>query len=339
MGVTHKPPVGAGTQIVATLGEAVQAWNTRPAGTLGIIALMDSHTYREDLVGPLAVRIPAGSRLLLVAAGWPEDPDAPGLRIDGLITPTGLRPHLLGALEVVGAAPAGALQPGAFTLNGLLVEGTVTVLAGNLGELGLAHCTLVPGSSSLSIKMKDQMGQRNESLSLGLDRSICGPLLLPKTIRSAGITDSIIDGDLSGPMLEVRTSTVLGATQATSLEASNSIFEGVVAVERRQTGCVRFCYLPPGSQAPRRYRCQPADAASAEHTASTVPTFASTTYGEPDYGQLTGACPPEIAAGAEDEGEMGAYHFLQAPQRLKNLRVSLDEYLRFGLEAGVFFAS
>jgi hypothetical protein len=40
--------------------------------------------------------------------------------------------------------------------------------------------------------------------------------------------------------------------------------------------------------------------------------------------------------GADDEGEMGAWHFVQAPLRLRNLRVALDEYLRFGLEAGVF---
>ena len=33
---------------------------------------------------------------------------------------------------------------------------------------------------------------------------------------------------------------------------------------------------------------------------------------------------------------MGAWHFLQAPQRMRNLRLALDEYLRFGLEAGVF---
>ena len=52
---------------------------------------------------------------------------------------------------------------------------------------------------------------------------------------------------------------------------------------------------------------------------------------------LAATCPPEIATGADDEGEMGAWHFLQAPQRVRNLRLALDEYLRFGLEAGVFF--
>jgi hypothetical protein len=34
---------------------------------------------------------------------------------------------------------------------------------------------------------------------------------------------------------------------------------------------------------------------------------------------------------------MGAFHALYQPQRESNLRIRLDEYLRFGLEAGLFF--
>jgi hypothetical protein len=36
---------------------------------------------------------------------------------------------------------------------------------------------------------------------------------------------------------------------------------------------------------------------------------------------------------------MGAFSFLKQPQREANLRAALDEYLRWGLEAGVLFAS
>ena len=36
---------------------------------------------------------------------------------------------------------------------------------------------------------------------------------------------------------------------------------------------------------------------------------------------------------------MGAYHRLYAPQREANLRTRLDEYLRFGLEAGILYAT
>ena len=37
--------------------------------------------------------------------------------------------------------------------------------------------------------------------------------------------------------------------------------------------------------------------------------------------------------------EMGAFHDLGQPQRETNLLVRLDEYLRFGLDAGIFYAS
>ena len=49
--------------------------------------------------------------------------------------------------------------------------------------------------------------------------------------------------------------------------------------------------------------------------------------------------PVEIRTGADDEAEMGAGHTLYQPQREINLRVRLDEYLRFGLEAGVFYVT
>jgi len=36
---------------------------------------------------------------------------------------------------------------------------------------------------------------------------------------------------------------------------------------------------------------------------------------------------------------MGAFHFLEQSQRLKHLQASLNEYLRFGLEAGIFLVT
>jgi hypothetical protein len=36
---------------------------------------------------------------------------------------------------------------------------------------------------------------------------------------------------------------------------------------------------------------------------------------------------------------MGVWCFLEASHRLSNLRRALDEYLRFGLESGVFFVT
>jgi hypothetical protein len=46
-----------------------------------------------------------------------------------------------------------------------------------------------------------------------------------------------------------------------------------------------------------------------------------------------------VRRGAEDESEMGALSSLKQPQREDDLRVRLDEYLRVGLEAGLFFVT
>jgi hypothetical protein len=244
------------------------------------------------------------------------------------LIPQGVRPHLKGTFEVIGSAPANSASPGSLILNGLLIEGALSVLAGNLAGLGVAHCTLGPGMAAFNCA-------NNPELALAFERAVSGELKPGGAARSLQLTDCIVDGNVEARALVVESSTVFGVTAAQTLEASNSIFVGLVTVERRQTGCARFSYLPFESQSPRRYQCQPRDAASAQ---AIFPKFSSATHGDAEYAMLATTCPPEIGAGADDEGEMGAWHYLQAPLRVRNLRLALDEYLRFGLEAGISFA-
>jgi hypothetical protein len=338
-------------ELVATLDDALDAWNGEPPGTWGVIAVMDSRTYQEDLV----VRIPPGSRLVIAAADWPpdEEADALGVRLRsvGRLGPSGRRPHLRGRIDVEGE-PGGAA--GALVLDGLLVEEDVTVQPGNLGALRLAHTTVAPATGVLRALAQDADGRRNGDLTVTLERAICGPITLDPGVQELHATDSIVDagiGDLSGsaaiaegvgaeaieaPDVRLEACTVLGRTTARTLHASNCLFTSIVEVERRQTGCVRYSYLPLGSAVPRRFQCEPRDAEAAKRVA---PTFTSVTYGEPGYGQLGRRLAPELAHGAEEDGEVGAFHFLQQPQRLANLEGRLDEYLRFGLEAGVFLVT
>jgi hypothetical protein len=70
-----------------------------------------------------------------------------------------------------------------------------------------------------------------------------------------------------------------------------------------------------------------------------VPTFTSVRPADPAFGQLGADCPPEILTGSEQEGEMGAFGFLGQHRRRANLTSQLDTYLRFGLEAGLFFVT
>jgi hypothetical protein len=169
--------------------------------------------------------------------------------------------------------------------------------------------------------------------------------------------------DEPGPATTLERTTVLGQVHVKELTlASEVIFSDRVRAVRRQAGCVRFSYAPPDSETPRRFRCQPelavsmaveaaekqagapldpgaADAIRVQVLGRLRPTFTSTRYGDPAYGQLGVTCPVEIRTGAEDGSEMGAFSFLKQPQRIANLQSNLEEYLRFGLEAGTFFVT
>jgi photosystem II stability/assembly factor-like uncharacterized protein len=67
------------------------------------------------------------------------------------------------------------------------------------------------------------------------------------------------------------------------------------------------------------------------------PSFTSTQYGEPGYAQLSLNCASEIRMGADDGSEVGCFYYLKQPQREENLRKSLAEYLRFGLETNILY--
>lgn len=338
-------------EIVSTIGDAVAAWNLRPPGTVGVITVMDSASYEENLTGATrTIRVPDESKLLIVAASWPEveDPLVPGgVRRDvGRYMPDGLRPHLRGNVTIEGTSGGGpAAAGGLLMVDGLLVEGKVTVAPGDLGGLVLSNCMIAPGQGGVAVVAGAPPPSLNNHLYIQVRRSIVGRLRLADTVPGLAVVDSIVDATKDpgtdaitarAAALDIQTSTILGRVIGRTLEAGNSIFRERVTITRRQTGCVRFCYLPLASTTSRRYRCQPTDPASAHRV---FPQFTSTVFGQAGYLQLAGHCPAAITEGAEDEGEMGAFHFLQAGRRVKNLAANLDLYLRFGMEAGIFLVS
>lgn len=341
----------AGGGDFATLQAAITAWNTAAGGAagglVGIIAVTDNLTYAEDLTGGDAIQIPEKCRLLLTAS-QPFDSTDTHLDADGS------RAHLNGNLSVVGTASASSADPGGLTIDGLLIEGGVRLRQGNLGALNLTHTTVQPQAEALTAPSKS-----NRRLHIALYRTICGGIRCSDTVPEVTVTESIVDAlageDIvaSGAAVTIHRSTVFGADDVFTapamrqLEASESIFMGRLNVERRQQGCVRFCYLPDESRTPRRYRCQP-DLALAGVTDPAArkairhrlrPDFTSIVYGDPGYAQLTRACGIAIRTGAENGSEMGAFYILKQPQRESNLLAAVEEYLPFGLEAGLFYVN
>lgn len=375
VGVSHLLPAD-GSTLFATLREAVTAWNALPPGRTGVIVLMDSLS-EIDTASPLDLNIAEGASLLVVSGQWPalQIPGAPPgslARQPGRFEARQVRAHWQGHLRVTGQAGAQAANAGALFLHGLLLQGPLTV-AGNLGQLELAHGTLLPdavlGAQHLSV------GANSPRLRLRLLACQSAPLAVGGPVRGVEVRDSLIglsNGPLAVPALDapdapldLQRSTFFGAVNGLTLSASDCIFDAPVRAARRQTGCVRFSFVTPDSEVPRRYRCQPqletdtrlealraqARAENREPTAaeeaalrteveaSLRPLFVSRRYGDPALGQLEERCAVQIREGAASGAEMGAFEHLKQPQREANLRDALNEYLRLGLSASVHHAN
>jgi hypothetical protein len=351
LGVSREQAALAG-EIVPTLGAAIDAWLLQPPGTVGLITLMDNASWAENLSGARTVQVPAGSRLVIAAADWPALQVAGGLpgqreRRPGRIDSALRRAHLRGTIEVVGTAPAGDETAGELVIDGLLIDGTVRVRDGNLARLRLAHCTVLPqGGSTVLAAVGD-----NSNLVLELDRCITGAVSVGAAAELVRATDSVLQSTSNALVsdrspVELHSCTLIGRSRVDRLCAENCLFTGRVTTARLQEGCVRYSYLAPGSSVPRPYRCQPqlaVDAAAPGQAAAVrarlVPVFTALALPDAAYAQLAGGCATEISTGAEDGNEMGAWRFLLQAHRQANARRQMDDYLRFGMQAGLAYAT
>lgn len=337
-------------------------------GPTTVIQITDSATY--DLAANISLA--AGESVVIQAANE-------------------TRPHVrmsAGSIAVLTAGVGASL-----TLSGLLIEGALRV-EGDLDTLRVLHSTLVPGRcveqekvappTGPSILVTPTVGPNdiNTRLEVQIACSIVGALRMPSHMTKLWLLDSIVDGIMadggpigsavsdnagsSGPPAHIERSTLYGTSNFLKLEmASESIFTGLVNVDQRQQGCVRFSFVPCGSATPQKYRCQPAlqthltkEQKIADSIKSgiplpvgwelvveneiamwIVPSFETDQYGRPEFAQLRMGCPEQIRMGAEDGSEMGAFCVLKQSQRESNLRLRLDEYLPVGLEAGIIYVT
>ena len=223
-------------------------------------------------------------------------------------------------------------------------DGASLIVLHPFANVTLEHCITGPivAVEDTEVTIKDSIidaGDPGMIAFCGRDRA--GPEVLREVNNAAA--RRVGDGLAAGGHLILDACTVIGKVHATRLDVSNSIhlaelvpadpWPAPIWAERRQEGCMRFSYVPDGSRTPRRYECVPRPGVDA------VPQHTSTHFGDSAYGQLGRSTPGVIREGADDESEMGVTHQLYQPQRETNLRLRLDEYLRFGLEAGFFYAT
>lgn len=352
------------------IGEALQQWKQdRPPSAVIELAASGVH------VEPLNVQLGAGQSLQIRAAD----------RARAVIRLIDWQTDLPDALAI-------AMAPGSrLTLDGLLVTGRPVQITGAAdertgdrgavcaAELVIRHCTLVPGWNLDCNCEPDRPTEPSLELSnvracVRIEHSIVGAIQVHEDeVRidpiPIAISDSIVDATdrarqaicatastWAHATLTLRRTTVFGIIDVHAIElAENCIFTGCVNVARRQLGCMRFCYVPPGCRTPRRHRCQPDGviaavkarvddpvkqaAEIAGESQRVRPQFGSVRYGKPTYAQLGPGCAVEIVRGADDESEIGAFHDLFQPQREANLRARLEEFTPAGMDVDIVFES
>lgn len=299
----------------------------------------------------LAINVPAGVTIELRAA----DGSRPTLVLSSEMTVTGGTNSVFavnGLLITHASATSGATPPVAL----VHVPATPT---NHMAQLGLSHCTLVPGlalTNHGAPQLPSQPGLVAEvpGLQVVVEKAILGGLRVQQ-LATASISDSIVDacgpssvayanldGVSGGGSLTMQACTVVGKVHATLFSAISDciVLAGLATgdnwtspfeADRKQQGCVRFSYVPTGSVPPRQFECV------VQGQGIPQPLFYSVRYGDPGYCKLLPATGNAIRRGADDGGEMGAFHFVLAPLRETDLHVRLQEYLPVGLEFGVFY--
>jgi hypothetical protein len=326
----------------------IQAALDSVSATGGVVEITDSGIYP---VANLAVHVQqAGTTVELRAA----EGCRPTILLGGEWTVTGTSGTIfnLNGLVIAAAVASGVPAPPAL----------ISVPAGNgnaLSQLNVAHCTLVPGQALApaggpqpqSAALPSLAGAA-PGLAIEISKSILGGLRTEAGV-TASVTDSILDatnpanvacaasdGIGSAGALTLSGCTVIGKVHATLLTlASNCIFWAectagdawpfALWVDRKGQGCVRFSYLPAAASTPRCFECQ--------GSGSPGPLFQSLRYGDPGYCKLFATTDDTVRRGADDGGEMGAFHFVLAPLRETDLGVRLREYMPVGLEFGFFY--
>jgi hypothetical protein len=325
------------------------------AVTLGQTALeiSTSQTYLLPS-GALTIDVPAGATVEIRA----QDGTRPTLILDGQIQASGdkLSTLIFNGL-LIAASPK--MTPGSPTSAALLMlpANRPSGAANALATLQLTHTTLVPGwtlDSSGKPTEKDAPAIQANTTGgqITIQSSIVGPIHVPELVQ-VSLADSILDAtDKSlvayaaldnksgGGPLTLTGCTVVGNVHAQELVlVSDSIIWAVAAsgwysgllADRAQAGCVRFSFIPVNAITPRQFKCVE------QSLAGPAPVFISYRYGQPGYLKMVASTDPAVREGADDGGEMGAFHSLLAPIREQDLSIRLEEYTPVGLNTGFIY--
>jgi hypothetical protein len=345
-------PDTAQTPRYTTLQAALTYVATQPP-VQGQLALEISNSDIYTITtGALIIDLPAGILFEFRA----QDECRPTILLDGEFSITGDQESQFMINGLLIAAGPNMSVPASSTLIHVPVN-RPSGSANQLSELNLAHCTLVPGwsvnpSGFPNNPTNPTLVIEPPGVQIFAKLSILGAVQA-MDLATVSFSDSIVDatdagnvayaaldGASGGGALTLTGCTVVGKIHAQTLtlvsdsiiwaKASNGWLSGLIA-DRQQVGCVRFSFLPVNAITPRRFECVVQALAGAQ------PIFFTLRYGNPHYLKMLACTDDSVRRGADDGGEMGAFHFVLAPLRESDLEIRLQEYMPVGLDAGLIY--
>jgi hypothetical protein len=335
----------------------------------GVVEVSNSGVYSEP--AGLDVNVAAHGHIELRAA----DGSRPTLILGDTMSVTG---QSAGRFDLNGVLISYAPPQAAATPPAALLCSPATA-SNELIDLGITHCTFVPGwalqpngepqenAAGALTYPGPAVAIDNSGLAVSIAQSILGPLYLNGE-STASLTDTILDASgftnvaivasidastnvpVASGALTMNSCTVIGKVYASLLTLVNDcifiaelteadvsstppLWNAPLWSARHQQGCVRFSYVPAGAILPRQFECMERAPGTA------APMFYSLQYGNPAYAKLLPTTDSSIRQGADDGGEMGAYHSVLAPQREADLLIRLAEYIPVGMQYGIFYES
>jgi hypothetical protein len=154
----------------------------------------------------------------------------------------------------------------------------------------------------------------------------------------AVVRDSLIDTlRASQSHVELEYVTVLGNAEVDRLWASDCLFAAELTLSADGQHCVRYSRVPHSSLvkyelAPTNTAAEPRFLSRGEVAITAADPHQPVPFGAPGCGVLHPATADAITAGAEDHGEMGAYHHAHHMASLAALRRKLADHVPLGIE-------
>lgn len=237
-----------------------------------------------------------------------------------------------------------------------------------LHSLEIFDCTLDPGGSRVldgtlpgsrsdihpAMNLKNDYGFSSADEKEAFDqmpdiilrRTIAGPLFIDSNYRLF-LTESIIDAgsganehpataafaisgasgeaaEIWGPATQTNRLTVFGRMRVTSISGQGGIWVHRLEVLNNQIGCIKFSYFSgQGDRLPQNHGCVNGTEAKLR--------FTSEIFGEPAYGQLTLTTDFRIRERGPKDDLMGAFGFLLAAHKWRNLQIRFREFMPVGV--------